>query len=232
MENDKNNKKHWVRFRRLKPGPSTSDPGSGSSHPSVSRLEIQQPVATNARSFWDRLWKRFRPPFTALSAAAVPSGPALPAPSTADPGPSPAPTISPAITPNLSLVPAPNITPVVNLPSGPSPGCQSNASANLTLWQEALAKIPEEDKVGVDPDTGSLLHNLINATQKKKEEMQAKQWVYKNEHGETVAYADRFLTLLNKYTRIVDIAIQHDPHVVALAWAEFRFLLQVGLCIP
>lgn len=75
---------------------------------------------------------------------------------------------------------------------------------------------------------GGLLHNLIQATKEKKLEIEAKQWVYQNKNGETVSYTQRFLTLLNKYVGIVDIAIQHDPHVVAVVWSDFRFLLQVS----
>lgn len=79
----------------------------------------------------------------------------------------------------------------------------------------------------MDLQAHSLLHNLIQTTKEKKLEIEAKRWVYRNRRGEMVSYAERFLTLLNKYSVIVDIAIQHDPHVVALVWAGFRFLLQV-----
>lgn len=110
-------------------------------------------------------------------------------------------------------------------------GGNGDSSRNQTLWQQALGKISPEDKIGIDFTTGGLLHNLIQATQEKKQEIEAKRWVYRNCHGETVSYADKFLTLLNKYAGIVDIAIQHDPHVVALVWSGFRFLLQVSVLI-
>lgn len=104
---------------------------------------------------------------------------------------------------------------------------QPVASTPQTLWQKALDRIPQEDKIGLDLNPGDLLRNLIDATQETKREIESKQWVYQNKDGETVSYAERFLTLLNKYVGIVDIAIQHDPHVVALVWSGFRFLLQV-----
>lgn len=100
------------------------------------------------------------------------------------------------------------------------------------MWQKALDKIPASDKEGVDFQAGSLLHNLINLTKEKKVEIEAKRWVYQNNNGEPVFYVDTFLTLLNKYAGIVDIAIQHDPHVIALVWSSFRFLLQVNHGIP
>lgn len=111
----------------------------------------------------------------------------------------------------------------------PEPGvhAKSNPPLSQTLWQKALDSIPAEDKVGVDFQTGGLLHNLIHTTEEKKQEIEANRWVYRDSNGDTVSYADRFLTLLNKYAGMVDIAIQHDPHVVALVWSGFRFLLQV-----
>lgn len=122
-------------------------------------------------------------------------------------------------TPTSAITPTPAITPT-------APVLDPNED-NQTLWQKALESIPAEDKVGVDLQGHSLLHNLIHTTKEKKQEIEAKKWVYRNKHGEVVPYADRFLTLLNKYSVVVDIAIQHDPHVVALVWAGFRFLLQV-----
>lgn len=108
-------------------------------------------------------------------------------------------------------------------------GGERDFPESQTLWQQALDKIPSEDKIGIDFTTGGLLHNLIQATEEKKLEIEAKRWVYQNSRGESVSYADKFLTVLNKYAKIVDIAIQHDPHVVSLVWAGFRFLLQVSV---
>lgn len=125
--------------------------------------------------------------------------------------------------PTLVVSAVSSTTPAVT-PTAPVP---DPIEDNQTLWQKALESIPAEDKVGVDLQAQSLLHNLIQTTNEKKQEIEAKKWVYRNKRGEVVPYVDRFLTLLNKYSVIVDIAIQHDPHVVALVWAGFRFLLQV-----
>ncbi len=38
----------------------------------------------------------------------------------------------------------------------------------------------------------------------------------------------RILKSLDKYTQIVDVAIQHSPEITALVWASARFILQVG----
>lgn len=235
MGNDKKDSKHVFRFRMSKPGPSapstnpTSEPGAGSSQTSVASLEIQQPVVTKGKSWRSRLWNRSRPP-SPVPPVTLP-GTATPTP-TPDLAPPPdvtsvvEPTSGPTPTPNLATTP--DVTSVVEPTSEPTPEHQPVASANQTLWQEALEKIAVEDKLGVDLNAGSLLRNLIDSTKERKLEIEKKQWVYKNKDGETVVYADRFLTLLNKYAGIVDIAIQHDPHVVALVWSGFRFLLQVS----
>lgn len=118
--------------------------------------------------------------------------------------------------PDPGTAPPVIIISVPDLASEPMPYGQPVAPAPQTLWQKALDRIPQEDKIGLDLKPGGLLLNLIDATQETKREIESKQWVYENKDGETVSYAERFLTLLNKYVGIVDIAIQHDPHVVAL----------------
>lgn len=124
---------------------------------------------------------------------------------------------------------------------GPAPSLRTRTPVpletpeHLTLWEQALSRLQPQDTAGVDlnADTlpGQLLRNLINATEEKKGEIEKKKWVYLNSRGEKISYADTFLTVLNKYAAIVDIAIQHDPHVVALLWSGFRLLLQVELTI-
>jgi hypothetical protein len=100
-----------------------------------------------------------------------------------------------------------------------------------TLWQKALNELPLEDKENTDIEHGSkirLLEKLLEETEKKKEELDSKRWGYINREGEKVFIADLLLGQLNRYAAIGDIAIQHDPQVVALAWAGFRFILNVS----
>lgn len=175
---------------------------------------------------------------------------------TASPLPSTPNIISAISTPAICLTPASNFSPVTHATASPAsstsnissaasiPGVthsapvpdptgdpasthESNTADTQTLWQKALECIPSEDKEGVDLQGHGLLHHLIETTKAKKQQIEDKKWVYRNKRGEKVSYADRFLTLINKYSVIVDISIQHDPHVVALVWAGFRFLLQV-----
>lgn len=116
------------------------------------------------------------------------------------------------------------------------PLAEIEAPRTLTLWEQALCRLRPEDTEGVDFQVDDkprvLLGNLIHETEQKKKEIEAQRWVYHNKSGEEVSYADTFLTQLNKYVRIVDIAIGHDPHVVALVWSGFRLLLQVSRAFP
>ena len=36
------------------------------------------------------------------------------------------------------------------------------------------------------------------------------------------------LQYINKYATIIDVAIQHQPHITALVWAGLRAVIQVG----
>lgn len=159
-----------------------------------------------------------------------PSTPSKPQPASPPTIAGPASTIAgPASTPAFSHDPAAGHASAHRLTPAPylAPALGPTGTGNQTLWQKALDKIPASDKEGVDFQAGGLLHNLINLTKEKKVEIEAKRWVYQNSNGEPVFYVDTFLTLLNKYAHIVNIGIQHDPHVTALVWSGFRFLLQV-----
>jgi hypothetical protein len=100
----------------------------------------------------------------------------------------------------------------------------------LSLWERALAKLQPEDLEGIRVGDSKiqLLEKLIEATEKKKEELDKTRWSYTNKDGEKVYITDSLLRQLNRYATIGDIAIQHDPQVVALVWAGFRFILNVS----
>lgn len=143
-----------------------------------------------------------------------------PTPATPTPGPSTCSTVAPVHNDS-----------VIQLPTPGSGTAGSPTTDPLSLWEQALSRLHPDDTEGVDfratNKPGELLHTLIEATNVEKTAIEAKQWVYLDSRGERVSYADKFLTVLNKYVVIVDIAISHDPHVAALVWAGFRLLLQV-----
>lgn len=141
-------------------------------------------------------------------------------PATPTPGPSTCSTVAPVH--DDSVIPPPT----------PGPGTAGSPVTDpSSLWEQALSRLHPDDTEGIDfratNKPGELLHNLIEATNVEKTAIEAKQWVYLDSRGERISYADKFLTVLNKYVVIVDIAISHDPHVAALVWAGFRLLLKV-----
>jgi hypothetical protein len=101
----------------------------------------------------------------------------------------------------------------------------------LSLWEKALEELQPDDLEGIKVEDGSsidLLRNLIDATEEKKKKLDNTRWSYTNKDGEKVYITGSLLRQLNRYATIGDIAIQHDPQVVALAWASFRFILNVS----
>lgn len=146
----------------------------------------------------------------------------IPPPTLASPTPGP-PTPGPSTYITATAVHANLVIPP------PTPG--SPTTEPPSLWEQALSRLHPDDIKGVDfratNTPGQLLHNLIEATNVEKTAIEAKQWVYLDSRGERVSYADKFLTVLNKYVVTVNIAISHNPHVTALVWAGFHLLLQV-----
>lgn len=101
----------------------------------------------------------------------------------------------------------------------------------LTPWEQALSRLQPESREGIDFQKDGkvdLLREFIRETTKKKRECEDGRWGYIDDNGKKVFYADILLTQLNRYVAIGDIALQHHPDIVALAWAGFRLLLQVS----
>jgi hypothetical protein len=72
-----------------------------------------------------------------------------------------------------------------------------------------------------------LVDELIQEVEEKRGQCEEKRWFRVTKEGEKVFLMDALLGQLNRYARIGDIAIQHHPEIVALAWSGFRLLLQV-----
>lgn len=92
-----------------------------------------------------------------------------------------------------------------------------------------MDKLEEEDRKSISGsrDNINLVEGFIGEIEKKQEECDKKRWFYTNSRGKNVFLLDGLVTQLNKYANIGDIALQHHPDVVSLAWSGFRFLLQV-----
>lgn len=72
-----------------------------------------------------------------------------------------------------------------------------------------------------------LVDELIKDVREKKGRCEEKRWFRVTKEGEKVFLMDTLLEQLNRYAMIGDVAIQHHPEIVALAWSGLRLLLQV-----
>lgn len=107
-------------------------------------------------------------------------------------------------------------------------------AGRASLWDNARAQLPEKIQEGlgsVDQCDINLVKSLIETIQEQKEACDEKRWSYVNTAGQKVFYLETLIEQLNKYALIGDIAIQHNPDIVALAWSGFRFLLQVSFTL-
>lgn len=98
-----------------------------------------------------------------------------------------------------------------------------------------MDRLKPEDRHGIDFNLQDqtkldILLEFTKEVEITKEKCKAKQWKYKNTHGEEVLVRDSVNTLLlnlKKYTAIGDLVVQPLPSVVSLAWGGFKVLLQV-----
>lgn len=80
------------------------------------------------------------------------------------------------------------------------------------------------------------IQSLVETLESHRKEAKRKQWNY-TFRGKKIVVAQRLEKIfrtVDKYTRVVDTAIQHSPEITALAWAGVRFMLQVrsDFCFP
>ncbi|KAF8451583.1 hypothetical protein BDZ91DRAFT_809488 [Kalaharituber pfeilii] len=104
------------------------------------------------------------------------------------------------------------------------------ASSSATVPATASA-LPLSQEVPPIP-TGEQIKMAIQALRDAHAKSKSKRWSYTNRHNEEVVVAERIQGILEgveKYARVVDIAIQHSPEITALVWAGIRGILLVTL---
>lgn len=57
--------------------------------------------------------------------------------------------------------------------------------------------------------------------------MDVAQGFWKQRYEQNIRKVNRILQYINKYSRIVDVAIQYQPEITALVWPAIRPLIQV-----
>ncbi|KAL8800925.1 MAG: hypothetical protein Q9223_007165 [Gallowayella weberi] len=109
------------------------------------------------------------------------------------------------------------------------------ASTTATrLWDEAVNSLNDEDKQAIDflrADKPTILADVLNAAEQKKELCMQKRWKYTKKNGDIVIIRDLFdkmIRWVHKFKEIGDIAVQYDPSHASLPWAGIRFFLQLS----
>ncbi|KAF8421773.1 hypothetical protein EV426DRAFT_188014 [Tirmania nivea] len=159
-------------------------------------------------------------------------------------------TIAPVNPPVQTEVSTPASAPKASSLVSQVANCSSDTKNNPTvshsisahLWQKALEiardslakyelpslEISSFQSQSAAENIQSLLAKLEAAQLENKD----RQWRYKDRQGNEVAWVERLgkiLKSVDKYAKIVDVAIQHHPDVTSLVWAGARTILQVTL---
>jgi hypothetical protein len=102
---------------------------------------------------------------------------------------------------------------------------------NPSPWQRALSiakdHLSEKERKQLDPALSEYdsIESVIKAAEDAQKNAKEKQWSCHDKVG-------RILKGLEKYAKIVDTGIQHNPEITALVWGAVRLMLQVGPRAP
>jgi hypothetical protein len=102
---------------------------------------------------------------------------------------------------------------------------------NPSPWQRALSiakdHLSEKEWKQLDPALSECdsIESVIKAAEDAQKNAKEKQWSCHDKVG-------RILKGLEKYAKIVDTGIQHNPEITALVWGAVRLMLQVGPRAP
>ena len=79
-------------------------------------------------------------------------------------------------------------------------------------------------------DQRQVLAELSNIVEAKQKRCLERRWKFTNSKGQQIIVRDLFEKIANyieKFTKVIDMAVQYDPVHAALPWAAVRVLLQV-----
>ncbi|KAF8448382.1 hypothetical protein BDZ91DRAFT_768638 [Kalaharituber pfeilii] len=109
------------------------------------------------------------------------------------------------------------------------------SGSQVALEPENVSILPATKATASTLPQGPHLHRMRKEIDDAIEDLRCAQektkrdrWKYTNRHGEEVEVAKRIQRILEgaeKYSNIVDIAIQHSPEITALVWAGARAIL-------
>ncbi|KAL8657729.1 MAG: hypothetical protein Q9226_001628 [Calogaya cf. arnoldii] len=109
------------------------------------------------------------------------------------------------------------------------------STAPVSLWDRAVNSLTDEDKQSIDfsrTDKPSILTDVLQAAESKKQLCMQKRWKYKKKNGDVIIIRDlceKAIKWVHKFKEIGDIAVQYDPSYASLPWAAIRFFLQLSV---
>lgn len=104
--------------------------------------------------------------------------------------------------------------------------------SKLSLWEQAIASLPEADQKEFDfnePDLLKTLNAVLNATKQVRDTCYQKMWKFKW-RGEAVVLrdvADKTILWVNKFKEMGNMIAQCDPIFLATPWAPIKFVMEV-----
>ncbi|KAL2820150.1 ankyrin repeat-containing domain protein [Aspergillus cavernicola] len=111
----------------------------------------------------------------------------------------------------------------------------STPSTTTTRWQDAINRLDPDTRAslaGVATRKLDILHLVVKAADDKRKVCIAKQWKLKTPGGKIIILRDvleKIAGWVNRFVAVGDTILQYDPSHAALAWAAFRFLLNVAV---
>lgn len=148
-------------------------------------------------------------------------------------------TISPVVVLSSSQTPVPRIhiqhvdNAVTAVPGYTSPAvAPSLQSPHAPTTEPVVAQNPAAPD-NVEQELAISIYNTIEQLRIAQAEISKKRWVYTDKNGEQVQVVERIGRILRgveHYSKVVGVAINHDPIITALVWAGCKLILMV--CTP
>ncbi|KAK5627729.1 hypothetical protein RRF57_003444 [Xylaria bambusicola] len=121
------------------------------------------------------------------------------------------------------------------------PAAQNTYTVNVrpNLWEEARARLSDEDRAWVDKtidDSSTPVHNtvnrMINLATEKQRECETSGWKTVSVGSYEISFEEvtsNIIIWLNKFKEVGDTLVQYDPAHAALPWAAVRFILRAAI---
>ncbi|KAK4084375.1 uncharacterized protein Triagg1_855 [Trichoderma aggressivum f. europaeum] len=108
-------------------------------------------------------------------------------------------------------------------------------SQEKSLWEAALRKLPDSERLLIIVENGNkleILHQILALAEGKKEICLQRRWKFKKKEGEIVIIRDKLekiTTWITRFNEVGSTVVQYDPLHAAVPWAGILIILQVAM---